>query len=205
MTSYFLLICAVATSIVVAARRRTYRPIAALLAYGLASDVARYLLAPVGSGPYEGLDRLAFHVRQAFFLGWYPFLMIVAGRIFVGIKPMPIAAAYLGSLACLVLGYPYLRGDALAKFYGAAHTSAVLFLFIAAGAWWYSARPIKIEHCAVLILLVCEAAALLWGPWPRGLMWTRWDLYVAAYQCAFFGLTILQGVVAWKCSKSCVV
>ena len=85
--SYVLSVTATVLAWPVARRRPEHIPIAALLTYGLASDLTRRLLrehilapgyAALAGAPATGWLRVALNIEQALFLGWPAGLAAVA-------------------------------------------------------------------------------------------------------------------------------
>lgn len=105
----------------------------------LASDFTRRLvwtLIPpqqLGAPPLRGLARLAGHLEHAFYRAW-PFCVAAAAvAVLARRRPHLLAIPYIAAVACLVVTYPAIRGDALRRFYLAADLAATL-VGVASGA-----------------------------------------------------------------------
>src|SRR5689334_14902241 len=92
----------VAFSWAVAKRRPDHRPIAALLTFGIVSDIARealrmFVFVPAherfGAEPFTGWPRVAGHVEEALFLGWVAGVASVAVWVFLKRRPWAVLAA----------------------------------------------------------------------------------------------------------------
>lgn len=74
---------AVVSGVAMATRTREHRPVAGILAYGLAADLVARALRPAEgwSHPLEGLPRVGFHVAEVLLAG-YP-IAVLAGTVVV--------------------------------------------------------------------------------------------------------------------------
>src|SRR5262249_10123940 len=109
------------------ARRRTdHRPFAIFMVWIPLAEIGRAALAagfglirPLGSPPFSGAARIAFHIDEALFLSSSAGL---AATVIVLFTPRPWRAllpivAWAGLVAYLATHYPEVRGEALRDIY----------------------------------------------------------------------------------------
>ena len=195
---------AAVTACALAWKRRAYRPVALLLVVLVIADWSRLLLdrsilanAPC---PYRGTARAAFHVDQALFLTWPAGVAALAGWVFFRRRPWYVALAYCIAVAFLVIGYPHILQDSLARAYVALHILAFGYAVTCILQQLFKAVP-EIEHATVSYAAVISLVALL-GPYT-GRDWVgRWNFAQVANAVLFTVLIYRQGRFLWNQSRS---
>ena len=195
-----------------------HRPVAFSLAVLLALDVGLELLhvlvlaparARLGTAPYDGSARAAFHATQAIRFA-FPGVSLVLGAHVLAPTAwrrgliLAVAVAWGLLSASVVLRYPALRGSPLLAFYGyvqLATAAAGLGLAVgylgrvASGQAW----PSPAQRCA-LVLVVGDLSALV-GPYliPTRAPGDWWLAHVINLIC--YGLLVVeQGRTLWGSS-----
>jgi hypothetical protein len=205
-----------------AARSPAHRPIAWLLSVGFGSDVARRLLrvavlAParvaLGTAPYGGAARVAFHAESALFLAWPA--AIAATALVVLLRPaegdatearqprdvLGVALVWALVMGALAASYPLVRGSLLARCYLGAELAALVVGVGALATWIGRRRTPEVRHVALALVLAAELVSVLVGPWRVGLF-ASWTLAQAVYVALFGVLILLQGGAWWMSSPS---
>jgi hypothetical protein len=207
--TYILSALATALAWVVARRNVEHRSCAALLTFGLASDVVRRLLqvhaigpgyARAAGAPLTGVSRVAFHVSEALFFAWLAGLVAVALRLFMfPRRPLwPVAAAWGTIVVALILTYPTTRGAVLQRVYlgGQAVTMAVTWGFVLAWIRWPERGVPTFAQTCLAIVLMTELMQLFVGPWTEN-VFTAWPAAQLLYAVMFGFLMLLQGGISW--------
>lgn len=188
-------------AILLARRHKEYAPVAWLLGLGVVSDIVRPALSilvlgfgPPGGVPYQGFERLCFHLEQAMFVAWPAGITALALHTLAGRRAWPIAVAYLTVVAGLVLGYPTVRRVLLQRVYLAVWLAALLVCLGGAFAWWRAKRPTSPPERAALMFFAIELGAVL-GSNGAGLIDKTWPIAQGLYVGLYIVLSILQ--VLW--------
>jgi hypothetical protein len=197
---------AAVVGLLLARRRPQHRAACAFIVGTLAADLIRHALnaGPLDAPrPYSGAVRALFHVDQGLFLLW-PFgsmglvAVYFAHRTDRRSAARAVAGVYLSTVAVLSLGYPTIRGDALARVYAATFALALLVLVAGLISWTpRRARP-RPEH-AVTLALVLLTAALFVGPFLPSAPdpFTGWDTARAVFLILWSTVILMQGGSLW--------
>lgn len=209
---YLLAISVVVLAFHVSAARRALRPVAWLLLLGLGADlsrrVARLLFlepaaAALAGGPLTGWTRAVGHASQALFLAWGAGVFALVVWAFTERRSWTLGPVLGGGAwAGAVLGYPALRGEALANYYR-GWTIAVVTLsgLCVARFFWQRRRP-RQEHVASLWILLIETT-LLAGPYLGGDAFSTWWTAKIAYAAMYTGLIpVLSWGALWNRPRS---
>ena len=187
----------------VARRHRDHRPVALLLTYGVASDLARRLLwtllppPRLGAPPLQGLARVFGHLEHALFLGWSFGVAALALWTLARRRPRLIAVLYVAAVAGLVVGYPAIRGDALRRYYLAVELAAAL-VGVACGVSWYRrGQPATITSLTSGFLVAGHLAYVVAGPYRFGLFGQAWVLANWIYLAVITTLILLHLGSLW--------
>jgi hypothetical protein len=189
-------------------RRADHRPFAAWSVGTVVATLARAILAatvlpvrPLGSPPFVGAQRLAFHVDQALFLASDAGLAALAIWLFAERRRLALlpALAWAGTVVYLAAQYPEIRGDALRQVYLAAQLGALAVGISAiASLWWRRGGMTSARQC-LLCCVAVDGGTLFVGAWRWG-FWDRWSLNQVAFALLYAVLAAYQGVL-W--SRSC--
>ena len=191
---------------VVFARRRTdHHPFAIFMVWIPLAETVRAALAagfgllrPLGSPPFSGAARIAFHIDEALFLSSSTGLaaiviVLFAARLWRAVLPI---VAWAGLVAYLATHYPEVRGEALRDVYLGADLAT---LTVAAGAiitWtWRRASPTP-AHICVLLFCLMDWVTVLGGSLRWGL-WDRWYLDQIATVITYL-ILIAYHVAVWR-------
>lgn len=205
--TYLFSTLATALAWAVVRSRPAHWPLAALLTFGLASDIMRralkaYVLVPgyaiLGQSPATGWLRVAGIADQAVFLAWPAALAAVTLWIYLRRGPGLVALGYLaGVLGIAVFGYPAIRGELLRKAYLGIELAC---LAITTGAFlhWIAFRkdPPTTTHWMILLMVGTEVTGIIAGPWRLGLF-TTWSLAQTGYCIQYALLIAIQGALLW--------
>jgi len=189
----------------VSRKRRAHRPIAVLLTFGLAADLARralrvFVLVPayaaLNGAPASGMVRALAHVDQALFLGYPAALASVTLWVYLARRPWPVMVVYVVAEVALIASYPVLRGEGVRKAY-LGFQLACLAVAVGAFVHWMTFRknPPTVTHWIVALMMVVEIAGVAAGPWRLGLF-VKWDLAQMGY-CMLYAMLIL---IQWRWS-----
>ena len=197
----FTRLVAFAGAIVLARRHKEYAPVAWLLGLGVVSDIVRPALSilvlgfgPPGGLPYQGFERLCFHMEQAVFVAWPFGITALALHTLAGRRVWPIAVAYLVAVAGLALGYPTVRRELLQSVYLGVWLAALLVCLVAVYIWWRTEKPTSPPERAALMFFAIEFAAVL-GSHAAGLIDKTWPISQGLYVGLYSVLAVLQ--VLW--------
>jgi hypothetical protein len=209
---YALSLVAAATSWPVARRRPEHAPVAYLLTFGLASDLARRAmrtlviapaLAALNGAPATGWIRVVCNIEQTLFLAWPAGVAAVAMRVLLGRRPWPIALGYTaGVLGIVVFGYPSIRGELLRKAY-LGFDLACLMVAVGCVVHWGAFRKDTPQaiHLIVMLMVGAEIASVAGGAW-RSDIFTTWKLEQVAYSMLYAVVVVINGGVLWIRPKS---
>jgi len=187
------LFCAEVAAVGLAVRARVGRPVIALLTFALADELAQLCLHAALDGaprPLAGWYRAGWHVSIALSLGWPAALAWAVmvdksaseqrdgcGQSRVNRWGDPLLGAYLGTLAGLAIVYPPSRA-------GLRWTLLAWELACVAVAWWglwrARARTWGAAEIVLVVLVACESAVCLVGPFASD-PFTRWWIARAFY------------------------
>lgn len=180
--------------------RPDYLPVAVFLAGTAIVDLVLVALtvgAPteIPASPLTGMARVVGQLREALWLIW-PFAFVAMFlAIFAGRRPWAVGAAYVVTIAVLVIEYPTLRGEVLRRVYFGIELAA---LIIAAGAliqWaWRREFPL-LPHLVAIGLLSTEVAVLL-GPWAHDIF-AGWTAGRIMYSMVYAAISIVTGGMLW--------
>jgi len=197
-------IAAAVSAVLLARRRADHRPFAVYMVSVTVANTMRAMLTawwcpirPLGSPPFTGSARLAFHVDEAVGLALPAALAITAIVLFAERRRLAVvpALAWIGGVAYLCASYPEVRGEQLRRVYLAAELGA---LCIAAGAitlWTWRRLPPTPARVALLAVVIVDGVTLIAGAWRYG-FWDHWHLQQIALTLLYATLTILQ-VLTW--------
>jgi hypothetical protein len=203
------LLLAAASAVALARRRADHRPFAAFLVWLVIVNTVRALLSerfglirPLGSPPFTGAARAAFHVDEAGELSSAAAfaaltILLFARRRWLSLLP---AIAWLGAFAYLVTHYPEVRGDPLRQVYLAAELAALAVAVLSFGAFWRRREPMTLARTCTLVCLLVDGGTLFIGAWRWG-FWTAWNLQQGAYLVMYSIITTLQ-VLSWSSFQS---
>ena len=205
---------AMGTGAALARRVTVHRPVAALLALGLACDAVQRLVRPLyvtAPRPLGGAARFWGHVGQAAF-SVYPWAVLAVALVVLGGARRRWALAVGAAWACydavLVLGYRAfeLRERRLGWVYLGAQVVVVLGLTVAVTRWWRSWRrtgraPTTTE--VVALAVAGSEAIILFGPMLLGMPWERWERMARPpYALVYLVAILVQGGTLWTRSRT---
>jgi hypothetical protein len=184
-----------------------HRPVAVFLSVALAADLVHWALgafvlqparAMLGTAPYGGIARAAFHVQQGTVLAWPFGLAALAAWVFLE-EPLrrhgAVLAGALWTLSSLglALAYPAIRGDVLGRAYLAVELAALAAVIATGVGWWQRVeRPSLVEGTVIILGAVELGAILQWSPFVRG-----WEPQVIAYFVAYGALIFVHMGELW--------
>jgi hypothetical protein len=206
-------IAAATTSVVVAHKKRSYRPVALFLCIIASADLLRLILltsilrpaleAALARGvqpadvPFTGLARAAGLADRAFFLLWPAGFAALAVRVFLERSPWPVAIVYAIAVSGAIWGYPEIRGSSLRSYYLAAEIAALTVATGSAAQWLLQRRgEATFAHASTLVLCTLELITLF-GPYP-GDLFSTWATAQAVYAVLYASILLIQAVALWK-------
>lgn len=205
-----LQISSVVTAVLLAWRRADHRPFAAWSVGTVIATLARLILAvtvlptrPLGSPPFAGVQRLAFHLDEALFLASDAGLAVLAIWLFDERRRLAFlpALAWAGTVAYLAAHYPEIRGDDLRKVYLAAQLGALAVAIASiASLWWRRGGMTPARQCFLCCVAV-DGGALFVSFWRWG-FWAKWSLNQVAFALLYGVLAAYQGVLWSRSSTS---
>jgi hypothetical protein len=190
---------------IVGRHRPEHRPIAWLLAYGLASDAVRELIgarvlrplrAEHGGAPFTGWPRVLCDVDNALFLGWTAGFAALAVWVYSRRRPWGVGLVYVVAVAVLAAGYPTIRGELLGRAYLACHLAALCVSIGCFLPWYAGSEPAKAHHIVTGLIVISELSMLA-GPFKFGIF-TTWDLARSILVALYITLVPVQGVALWR-------
>ncbi len=196
---YLALAAALYRAVRLSCLRPDHRPVVLFLTYALVSDLAQLLvntkLAPAGSGPFTGLQRVAFHVGSLLFVSDRLAVVALAAACLVGL-PARFALRRMGCallmLAVALIGlYPGLRKGSLFELYFGVHGLCVLLGASMVLRWRRTRRRRSPASSVAVVLVVFEGLTLVVGPYPWGIP-GHWWLAQFVYTVSFAVIAILQ-------------
>jgi hypothetical protein len=199
------LLSAVVAAVMLTRVRRDHRVFAVFLAWLASVDALRAaldmsfgLVRPLGSPPFTGAARVAFHVDEAIGLSAPTAMAITAIMLFVRrpwLSLLP-GLAWVGAVAYLATHYPAIRGEALRLVYLGAELAALAVSAASIVTWgWRRESPTPARVCSLLVCVV-DGGMLIAGAQRWG-FWSRWDLQQYAISLLYLALATYQ-VMSWK-------
>ncbi len=188
--------------------RPQHRPIAWALSVHFGASVVRALILsrfpanPDPSAPQRtGAALAALYVSRALFIAWPYALAAAAVHVLARRRAWPVALVYIAAVGLLVLGYGWLRFDALRKAYLALELVA-LAIGLASVAKWYAAgwrreragkpEPVDFSGRIAAGLVLGHFATVVTGPYRFGLFGEAWAIAQLAYVVVLAVLILLQ-------------
>jgi len=205
---------AVATSLawVLAQRKPEHRPIAALLAVGLGTDLARRVLRATYLGaeinrlghdtPWTGWPRVAATASHALFLAWPAALVGAALVVFLARRAWPSMAAWAVAVSAIVITHPIAGNGSLGRMLTGMHLAS-LAAAVGCGLTWYlgpSRKQTTTAQAALSLIVGVELTTLAFA-WRAGIF-AHWNLTQAVYVVLYAVLAIMQGGLVWQSSRS---
>lgn len=188
--------------------RPDHRPFAAWSVGTTAATLVRAIRAaivvrPFGSPPYEGAQRVFFHVDQALFLASTAGLAALAIVLCVERRALALlpGLAWIAAVAYLSTHYPAVRGDALRRFYLAADLVAFAVAIASIASLWWRRIPMTPARQCLFCGVAVQGGTLFVGAWRWG-FWTQWSLNQAAFALLYAVLTAYQGVLWLRCYRA---
>lgn len=201
--TYGALFLAVATAVALAWRRRDHRPFAVFIGWIFLAGVVRAgfdarfdLLRPLGSTPFTGVARVAFHLDQAAELSSTAGLAALAIVLCARRKALAWlpGLAWVAVVTYLATHYPEVRGDALRRVYLAAELAALAVSISSIVHFAWRREGMTPARQCLLCCVGMDICSLLVGSWRWGL-WEQWALNQAAFLLLYAALTGYQGVL----------
>lgn len=199
------LVSAAVAAVLLARTRRDHRVIAIFIAWLASVDALRValdasfgLLRPLGSPPFTGATRIAFHIDEAIGLSAPTAMAITAILLFARRRWLALlpGLAWAGAVAYLATHYPAIRGEALRLVYLGAELAALAVAAASIVTWgWRRESPTPAQVCTLLVCLV--DGGLLFAGAQRWGFWSRWDLQQYACSVLYLALTAYQ-VMTWR-------
>lgn len=186
----------------VARVRPRHGAVASLVTLGLVADVVRRALAlfvfdparaTFGRAAFAGSTRALFHLDEALFMAW-PFGLAALGAVVFLERPrrvlMAVAVTYGASVTALAVGYPALRGAALARAYTAAELAALAVVAASGAAWWRRRERPDLTVGSVMVIAGIDFGSVF--AWRTG-----WDFAVVLYAVSCGALIFLHLGELW--------
>jgi hypothetical protein len=205
-----LQIGAAVPAVLLARRRADHRPFAIFFAGTTAANLLRFLkhetiapIRPLGSPPFVGAARVAFHMDEALFLAWPASCAALAIWLFARPRALVFfpALAWVVAIAYLATHYPAVRGDALYRFYLGADLSGLAVAVLSLSSLLRRHDLITPAGTCLLLCLAVDGGTLFAGAWRWG-FWTQWALNQAAFVLLYTVLIVFQGVLCSRCYRS---
>jgi hypothetical protein len=199
------LVLAAVSAVVLARLRADHRIFATFFGWMVCANAIRAVLAanfdlvrPLGSPPFVGVARVAFHVDQAIELSWSAGLAAVAILLFARRRwpAVLVCLLWVGAVAYLSTHYPAIRGDSLRRVYLGTELAALAVAGAAIITWTWRREPPTPARVCVLCVCLVDVVTLFAGAWRWG-FWDHWNLQQAAFALLYSTLTIYQ-VITWR-------
>jgi len=196
-----------ATSIVLGLRKPKHRPVMWFLVGTTLADLAREGLERTGvfdvPGPYTGFANVIGQTEKALFLTWDAGVVALAMSLCLKRRPWGALLAWLGAVAVMILGYPWLRAERLQSFYLGVDVLTLVVSFAFVVLWvrrdTSTERPGG-EFACLFVVLCVEVGRTL--AYVRADMFASWNRAVSMY-CALYGtLLLVQGGLLWTGSRT---
>jgi hypothetical protein len=172
--------------------------VASVSALRVVLDVSFGLLRPLGSPPFVGAARVAFHIDEAIGLSLPTALAITAIVLFARRRWLALlpGLAWAGAVAYLATHYPAIRGEALRLVYLGAELAALAVAAASIITWGWRRESLTPARVCILFVCLIDGGLLLAGAQRWG-FWSRWDLQQYAYSLLYLTLTLYQ-VMSWR-------
>jgi hypothetical protein len=194
----------IALAFLLCKKRPQHRPFAVWALVALLADILRCLSAIpfpwlLREGPFHGLKRAVFHADQALFLLEPVGLAAIAWIVFLARRPWAPLAAGVVLWLVLVLGYPTLRLEPLARAYAIIQGGAILVSLGTLVLWMRRKAPPRTEHAAVSLATVI-AIALYDGPYAPSvaLPFWSWESAQTIFLVLWAGQALLHTLALWR-------
>jgi hypothetical protein len=198
-----LQIGAAVAALFLARRREDHRPFAVFFVGTTAANLLRFLrhetfapIRPLGSPPFVGAARVAFHMDEALFLAWPAAFAALAIWLFAQRRALALlpAFAWVVAVAYLATHYPAVRGEALRRFYLGAELGALAVAVSSIASLWWRHGPIAPAGTCLLCCIAVDGGTLFAGAWRWG-FWSEWALNQTAFALLYVVLIAFQGVL----------
>lgn len=205
-----LQIGAAGAAVLLARRRVDHRPFAVFFVATTAANFLRFIrheafapIRPIGSPPFVGAARVAFHIDQALFLAWPAAFAALAIWLFAKRRALALLPmlAWVVAVAYLATHYPAVRGEALHRFYLGAELGALAVAVSSIASLWWRRSPITPAGTCLLCCIAVDGGTLFAGAWRWG-FWSEWALNQAAFTLLYAVLIAFQGVLWSRLSRS---
>jgi len=203
------LLLATVSAVALARRRADHWPFASLLVSLLLINTTRAVLSahfglirPLGSPPFTGAARVAFHVDQAGELASAAAFAALVIWLFSKRRSLAVipGIAWVAAVAYLATHYPEIRGEPLRQVYLAAELAALAVAAMSFGVFWRRRESMTPARTCALVCFLVDAGTLFMGAWRWG-FWTAWNLQQGAY-LAMYAIIITLQVFSWSSSRS---
>jgi hypothetical protein len=193
-------------SVLRARGRAEHRPVAWFTTGATIADAVRWgigeaILKPFRAlhpgVPYAGVARAVFHLDEAMFLVWPLGLAALAFAVFLDraearTPVLAVLGTYAVGVVVLVLGYPTIRGELLARVYRVALVAGVAAAASTGLAWWRRpGRPTLTDASTIVLACLQLGAALTWSPEKS------WEAQRVYYSIAFGVLGLFHLGALW--------
>jgi hypothetical protein len=192
----------------IALRRPHHKPVAWFMTVSLTTDVIRQaldrlILAPdraqIGTVPFTGWARVAFHFDEAFFVLWRAGIIALVVFVFLKVRPWPVVVVYTLTVMVLVFGYPTIRGETLGRIYLGVELATIAVTIGSFTTWFWRREAPTITTFVTLAIGVLEAVTLL--PYRKD-PFNYWLLAQVSYITFYVALIILYGGILWGSGSS---
>jgi hypothetical protein len=205
-TLYIMSAVAVVLAWIVTSRHKPHKPFAVLLSVGgLLCDTAawalqRWALPPpnVDGPPLKGWTRLAGDADSALFLAWPAGIAALAMHTLARRSIRPVVIGYLATLTALIVGYPTLRGELLAKVYLAAELAAAFIGVMSFVAFRRRGDAWTVTTICTSIVVAGHLGVSVAGPYRFGLFGQAWTLAQAGYLLVYAVVILFQVGKLWE-------
>jgi hypothetical protein len=177
----------------------------AIISYVLdpARDAMRAAGVDPAAVPFTEWVKVATIVESALFLLWPAGIAALAMAVFLRRRPWVVAAVWTSTSVVLAVGYPALRGAALAREYLAAEVASLLVGVGCFVSWLprRREREVGLPITVTMLLIAVGLAGLVVGPWRFGIF-DRWVLAQVTYAITYAVIFVLEGGFLWLKPKS---
>ena len=203
------LLAAAVSAVALSWRRSDHRPLAAFFGWFVGVEILRSvlnqrfgLIRPLGSPPFTGAARIAFHADQAIELSWSAGLAIMVLLAFQQRRwpTVLVTLSWAGAVAYLATHYPEIRGDSLSKVYFAAELAALAIAAATLITWTWRREPPTPARIGILCVCVADVVTLVAGAYTWG-FWVHWDLNQVAFTLTYATIAVYQ-VHSWRLLSS---
>jgi hypothetical protein len=164
----------------------------------MALDVSFNLLRPLGSPPFTGAARVAFHIDEAIGISTLAAMAITAILLFLRRRWLALlpGLAWAGAVAYLSTHYPEVRGEALRRVYLAVELAALAIAAASIITWSWRREPPTPARICMLAVCVVDGGMLFVGSQRWG-FWDRQDLEQACLTLLYLTVAAFQ-VYLWR-------